>query len=83
MAYSASHAQKDAILSLAKEGVGREGGKGRFQDAVSTCPPTGDAVEMGEGYTEQLRLQTVLKTGSAHQFQRLQNTCKDKSEFQT
>lgn len=50
---------------------------------MSTCPPTGDAVEMGEGYTEQLRLQTVLKTGSAHQFQHLQNTCKDKSESQT
>lgn len=80
MAYSASHAQKDAILSLAKGGGA---GKGRSQDAVSTCPPTGDAVEMGEGYTEQLRLQTVLKTGSAHQFQHLQNTCKDKSEFQT
>ncbi len=39
--------------------------------------------EVGGGYTEQLRLQTVLKTGSAHQFQHLQNTCKDKSEFWT
>lgn len=53
MAYSASHAQKDAILSLAKEGGGgREGegrGKGRSQDAVSTLPPMGDAGGGGRG----------------------------------
>lgn len=51
MACSASHAQKDAILSLAKEGVreGGEGGKGKSQDAVSTLPPVGDAGEVGRG----------------------------------
>lgn len=63
---------------------GREGdGEGRSQDAVQPAPPMGDAGEMGGGYTEQLRLQTVLKTGSAHRFQHLQNTCKGKSELWT
>lgn len=55
MAYSASHAQKDAILSLAKEGQGGGGGrvggdKGRSQDAVSTLPPMGDTGADGSGW---------------------------------
>lgn len=42
MAYSASHASKDAILSLAKEREDGGEGKGRSQDAVSTCPLGGE-----------------------------------------
>lgn len=63
LAYSASHAKKDAFWSLAKEG---EESESRCKDAVSTCPRMGKGGEMGRGDTAQLRLQIVLETRSAH-----------------
>lgn len=60
LAYSASHAQNDAIYSLAKDRgkrLGDEGwGEDRCQDAVSACSLTREG-EMGRGDTAQLRLQ--------------------------
>lgn len=74
LAYSASHAQKDAILSLAKEGEGKGEWQGRSQDAVSTCPPREATWERAR--VIQNRLRTVLNTGSARQFQHLQTHAK-------
>lgn len=52
--------KKDAMLSLAKE-EGEE-----FEEERGGWSTGGRERERGWGYTEQLRLQTVLKTVSAH-----------------
>lgn len=82
LAYSASHAQKDAILSLAKDWEGREGkrreegrgGKGRSQDAVSALPPRGDTgVWAREGLYRTAEITNRAQDRVSPSFQHLQN----------
>lgn len=52
LAYSASHAQKDAILSLAKDGGGRGEGRGgevRAGPGMPALPPRGDTGVLAKG----------------------------------
>lgn len=57
--------EKDAMLSLAKE-EGEEFKEGGRVGSGRGIGGTGRKRGRGRGYTEQLRLQTVLKTVSAH-----------------